>query len=134
MAMADWLLLAGIVTAAYLGFALLALTQARSWRRLGQSPPPTGIRRLALRTVGGLALLLSLVLCLVRDGPSFGALLWATAISLAAATVAFTLTWRPALLRPLAAMATAGTRIRCDRRETDGQGTAKVPPINSTRL
>ena len=132
--MAGWLLLVGIMTAAYLGFALLALTQARPWQRLGQAEPPTGIRRLTLRTLGSLALLLSLVLCLVRDGPSFGALLWATAISLAAATVVFTLAWRPALLRPLAAMATVGIKLRCERMETDGQGTAKVPPSNPTRL
>ncbi len=105
--MAGWLLLAGIVTAAYLGFVLLALAQARPWQRVSQAAPPTGIRRLALRTLGGLALLLSLVLCLVRDGPSFGALLWATAISIAAAAVVFTLTWRPAVLRPLAKMVAA---------------------------
>ena len=132
--MAGWLLLAGIVTAAYLGFALLALTQARPWQRLGQAAPPTGIRRLALRTVGGLALGLSLILCLVRDGPSFGTLLWATAISLTAAGVAFTLTWRPALLRPLAAMATVGIKQRYNRMETNGKGTAKAPPGNPTRL
>ena len=102
--MAGWLLLVGIVTAAYLGFALLALTQTRHWRRVSRAPPPTGMRRLAPRTLGGLALLLSLALCLVRDGPSFGALLWATAISIAAVAVAFTLTWRPALLSPLVKM------------------------------
>ena len=132
--MADWFLLAGIVAAAYLGFALLALTQTRPWQQVDQTAPPTSIRRLVLRTLGGLALLLSLVLCLVRDGPSFGSLLWATAVSLAAAAVAFTLTWRPVLLRPLAAMATVGIKLRCDRMETDGQGTAKVPPSNPTRL
>ncbi len=131
--MAGWLLLVGIVTAAYLGFALLALTQARPWQRLGQTAPPTGIRRLALRTLGGLALLSALVLCVVRDGPSFGALLWATAISIAAVAVALTLTWRPALLRPLAAMATAERKVRYSRMETNGKGTAKVPPNNPTR-
>ena len=132
--MTGWLLLVGIVIAAYLGFALLALTQARPWQQVGQAAPPTGIRQLALRALGGLALLLSLVLCLVRDGPSFGALLWATAISLAAAAVAVTLTWHPALLRPLAAMAAVGIRLHCDPMETDGQGTAKMPPSNPTRL
>ncbi len=35
----------------------------------------------------------------LRDGPSFGALLWATVISLAALAVAFTLSWRPSWLR-----------------------------------
>ena len=108
--MTGWFLLVGILIAAYLGFALLALTQARPWQRVGQGPPPTGIRRLALRTLGGLALLLSLVLCLVRDGPSFGVLLWGTAISLAAAAVAFTLTWRPSLLRPLVKVVAMNSR------------------------
>ena len=132
--MTGGLLLVGIVTAAYVGFALLALTQARPWQRVHQTPPPTGLRLLALRTLGGLALVLSLILCLLRDGPSFGVLLWATAISLAAAAVAFTLTWRPALLRPLTVMASVGRRLQCDLIETDGQGTAKVPPSNPTRL
>ena len=132
--MTGGLLLVGIVTAAYVGFALLALTQARPWQRVYQAAPPTVIRRQVLRTLGGLALVLSLILCLLRDGPSFGVLLWVTAISIAAAAVAFTLTWRPVLLRPLAAMATVGIKLRCDRMETDGQGTAKVPPSNPTRL
>ena len=115
--MTGWLLLVGILTAAYLGFALLALTQARSWQRVSQTPPPATIRALGLRTLGsrtlgGLALVLSLVLCLVRDGPGFGALLWATSISIAAAAVAFTLTWGPGLLRPMAVMMTVKNRPR----------------------
>ena len=115
--MMGWLLLVGIGTVAYLGFALLALTQARPWQRVSPAPQPTRIRRLALRILGGLALLLSLVLCLVRDGPGFGALLWATMISLAAIAVAFTLTWRPSLLRPLVKMVAMreGARRRHDR-------------------
>ena len=97
-------LLLGTTLAAYLGFALLALGQARPWQRVAQTPPPTGLRLLALRMLGGLALTLSLGLALLRDGPSFGALLWATAITLAALAVAFTLTWRPNWLRPLSAI------------------------------
>ena len=77
-------LLLGTALAAYLGFALLALTQARPWQKVVQTPPPTGLR------------------------PSFGALLWATAISLAALAVAFTLTWRPNWLRPLARLLCVG--------------------------
>ena len=98
-------LLIATALAAYLGFALLALGQARPWQRVAQTPPPpTGLRLLALRMLGGLALALSLGLALLRDGPSFGALLWATAITLAALAVAFTLTWRPKWLRPLSAI------------------------------
>ena len=102
--MTGWLLLAGIVIVAYLGFALLALGQARHWRRVSGAAPQTRGRTLVLRATGSSALLLALGLALLRDGPSFGALLWATAISLAAAVVAFTLAWRPAWLRPLAAL------------------------------
>ena len=90
--MTSLLVLVALSLAAYLGFALLAMSQRRLWQRVSEVPPPTGVRRLTLRTLGSLALLLSLILCLVRDGPSFGALLWATAISITAAAVAFTLT------------------------------------------
>jgi len=55
---------------------------------------------------------LSLILAPLRDGPSFGSLLWATAISLAALGVAFTLAWRPRLLRPLAVVARGLGRSR----------------------
>ena len=132
--MAGWLLLVGIPTAAYLGFALLALGQGRQWRRTSSVPAPDRIRISVLRLLGSAGLALSLTLSLLRDGPGFGGLLWATVVSLAALAVAFTLTWRPALLRPLAVMATVGIRLRCDRMETDGQGTAKVPPSNPTCL
>ena len=101
-------LLLGTALAAYLGFALLALTQARPWQKVVRTPPPTGRWRLVLRALGGIALALSLGLALLRDGPSFGALLWATAISLAALAVAFTLTWRPNWLRPLARLLCVG--------------------------
>ena len=104
-------LLIATALAAYLGFALLALGQARPWQRVAQTPPPpTGLRLLALRMLGGLALTLSLGLALLRDGPSFGALLWATAITLAALAVAVTLTWRPKWLRPLARLLSVGLK------------------------
>jgi len=59
-------------------------------------------RLLVLRMIGGALIALSLLLALTRDGPSFGSLLWATVISLVALAVAFTLAWRPRMLRPLA--------------------------------
>lgn len=108
--MHNALLLLGLALCAYLGFALLALAQARQWRRVETADPPKGARRAALCVLAGFALVASLILALLRDGPSFGALLWATAISLAALAVAFTLSWRPAWLRPLAMLATARGR------------------------
>ena len=105
--MPSVLLLAGIPTLAYFGFALFALSQARHWRRVVDNDRPTARQRWLLRGLGFLALILSLALALWRDGPSFGALLWATLLSAAAASVAFTLTWRARYLRPLARAAQA---------------------------
>lgn len=97
--MPDSLLLLALFAAAYAGFALLALSQARHWRTvIGDAVLPRG-RVLVLRTIGGALIALSLILALTRDGPSFGSLLWATAISLAALAVTFTLAWRPRWLR-----------------------------------
>ena len=103
--MQEALLLPALFLSAYLGFALLALGQARQWRRVSGAPPPDRIRILALRLLGAAGLALSLTLSLLRDGPSFGSLLWTTTISLAALAIACPLTWRPGLMRPLTRLA-----------------------------
>jgi len=100
--MPDSLLLLALSAAAYVGFALLALSQAQHWRTVTGAAALPRRRLLVLRSIGGALIALSLILAPLRDGPSFGSLLWATAISLAALGVAFTLAWRPGLLRPLA--------------------------------
>jgi len=97
--MPDSLLLLALLVAAYAGFALLALSQARHWRIVIGDVALPRRRVRVLRTLGGALIALSLILALVRDGPSFGSLLWATAISVAALAVAFTLAWRPRWLR-----------------------------------
>jgi hypothetical protein len=96
------ILLAVVLAATYLGFALLALSQDRHWHHLGggRHCPPRLVW--LLRTSGYGLLLASLVLALWRDGPSFGALVWVTALSICAFAVVATLTWRPRWLRPLA--------------------------------
>ena len=108
--MEDALPLIALSFTVYLGFALLALSQTRHWRQVAGPTPPSHGRVIALRFAGSATIALSLVLALTRDGPSFGALLWATAISLAALTVALTLSWRPVWLAPLAMLATARRR------------------------
>ena len=100
--MSDPLLLAATLGSAYLGFGLLALSQARHRRKLDHRYAPTPRQALVLRSLGGGALLASLGASLLRDGPGFGALLWATGLSGAALAVSFTLTWRPRWLWPLA--------------------------------
>lgn len=97
--MESALLLIALSLTAYLGFALLAVSQARHWRAVsGTAEPPPAVK-IVLRVFGAGCLLMALGLALLRDGPSFGALLWATVISLAALAVAFTLSWRPSWLR-----------------------------------
>jgi Protein of unknown function (DUF3325) len=95
-------LLAGVLAATYLGFALLALSQDRHWHHLGgarRCPPRTAF---SLRVTGYVLLSVSLGLSVVRDGASFGAVLWATALCVCAFAVLCTLTWRMRWLEPLA--------------------------------
>lgn len=106
--MSDAALLLAIFATAWFGFALLALSQPRHWRRVVGSLPLAGGRIIVMRLAGGVLILGSLILALLRDGPSFGALLWATLISLAAFTVSLTVSLRPRWLRPL-------TLARCRR-------------------
>jgi len=100
--MPDSLLLLALLASAYAGFALLALSQTQHWRAVVGAAALPRRRVLVLRTIGTALIALSLILSLLRDGPGFGSLLWATAISLAALGVAFTLAWWPRMLRPLA--------------------------------
>ncbi|MTV36751.1 DUF3325 family protein [Duganella radicis] len=86
-------------TATYAGFACLSLAMPDNWERAGGDIASHTPRRRPLRLGGALLLSLALTLCLWRDGPSFGVLLWAVLLSAGAITVAFTLTWRPSLLR-----------------------------------
>jgi len=92
--MAAMLLLLAVFISAYTGFACFALSQVRHWRAvISGSPPRRGVV-LVLRSLGSMLLGASLALALVRDGPSFGSLLFATNLSLAALAVVFTLAWR----------------------------------------
>ena len=64
----------------------------------GELALPAG-RVTALRAIGYSALAVSLALTLLRDGASFGSVLWVLVLTAGAVAVAFTLTWRPAWLR-----------------------------------
>ncbi|WP_343729763.1 DUF3325 domain-containing protein [Duganella sp.] len=91
------LLLAGL--ASYTGFACIALAMPDYWERAGGDSAGHAPLRRPLRASGGLLLCLALALCLWRDGASFGSLLWMILLTAGAIAVAFTLTWRPQLLR-----------------------------------
>jgi len=96
-------LLAASFAVSWLGFALLASSQAKYRRAMAVTRVPR--RRLTIqRSAGGLLLLFALALTCLRDGPSFGTVLWLLILSLAAVTAAFVLTWRPRWLSMIARM------------------------------
>jgi hypothetical protein len=94
--------LLALIIVLQIGFASLALSQDRNWRRVVVAPLPAQAGRTALRTVGSTLLGLGLPLALWRDGPAFGSLMWVMLLSMAAATVTLILSWRPRWLEPLA--------------------------------
>ena len=100
--MPETMLLLAIFAAAYLGFAALAISQDRHWHHLGGARHCPRRTCMVLRGTGWALLLTALVLALVRDGASFGSLLWATAITIGALSVVATLSWRARWLRPAA--------------------------------
>ncbi|RKQ70503.1 DUF3325 domain-containing protein [Oceanibaculum indicum] len=110
--MPESILLALILGTSYLGFNLLALSQEKNWERVtGQRHVPGG-RTLPLRLAGYGLLALALALSLERDGASFGSILWVVGLSVGGLATVATLTWRPAWLKPLARIATAGRSRR----------------------
>lgn len=93
--------LAGLM-AAWLGFALLALSQERHLSRVDPSNSHPALSRPAQRAIGFIAIGASLVCCIAGQGASFGTLLWVLSLSAAAMAIALTLTWRPHWLYGLA--------------------------------
>ncbi|MEO0566537.1 MAG: DUF3325 domain-containing protein [Pseudomonadota bacterium] len=86
---------------ALLGCVLLAVTQIRHWKTLfGPRAEPGHVR--VARTMGWSLIAMSLVLCVLRDGASFGALLWPLTLAVAAFCTAMMLAYRPQWLKPLA--------------------------------
>lgn len=83
-----------------LGMAWLALSMEVHWAQVKQIPlaesqPP----RMVLKVLGYLALLVSLVVCMVADRPSIAALVWIMLMVGAAVAVAFALANRPGILK-----------------------------------
>lgn len=92
--MAAVLLLCASI-ASYAGFACMALAMPEHWEKAGGRAGAQAARGRVLRLCGALMLCVALALCLWRDGPGFGSLLWAVLLSAGGIAVALTLTWRP---------------------------------------
>jgi hypothetical protein len=91
-----------------MGFACLALTRPRHWKEVTGTAAPPARRARALRLVGFPLLVAGGLLAILRDGPGFGSLLAVLAWTASAWVVAFTLTWRPRWLRPVAMIRRSG--------------------------
>ena len=97
--MADWIFLLGAGLAALLSFAWLALAMQGHWEQVYGAGGPSLASQRALRSLGMFGLMGCGVLCFVADRPSMALLLWVMLMAFAAVTVAFTLAWKPSLLR-----------------------------------
>ncbi|HEU4460764.1 MAG TPA: DUF3325 domain-containing protein [Methylibium sp.] len=105
-----WLLGAYLGCVAGLGW--LALAMDPHWRQLrGGQPLARGTAR-TLRMLGVAAVFASLLACLRADHASMASLVWVMTLAAAALTVAFALSWRPALLAPLLVPVSAWPRRR----------------------
>ncbi len=110
--MSDQLLLAGAVLLNVAGFGWLALAMDSHWKQVRGSGKPTPAGRRLLRVAASMAFLLSLVLCNLPDHATIASLVWGMALTAGALIVAFTLTWRPAWLRPLSWLTSLASRER----------------------
>ena len=97
--MAKWMVLASAATVAFLSFVWLALAMQEHWQQVQGGGEPSPVMRNMLRLLGVSGIIASGMLCFAADRPSMAALTWVMLMAVGAVTVAFTLAWKPALLR-----------------------------------
>jgi hypothetical protein len=97
----PWILQLLAAVAAVVGFGWLALAMDTHWEQAHGARPqsPQAVR--VMRSLGGMALAGSLLLCLQADHASMAVLVWLMLLAAAVLTVAMTLSWRPTWLRGL---------------------------------
>ncbi len=99
-AIAGWLL-AGAWVSSVLGMGWLALSMQVHARQAWGHSSTSATSRL-LRAIGGGALLVALVLCLIVDHATMAVLVWVMTLAGAALLTAFALAWKPQWLGLLA--------------------------------
>jgi hypothetical protein len=102
--MRDALFLLVAFAATYLAFACFALAQRRHWQAVTGSAECSRACRRILKVAGVAGLAAGLAVILWREGLGYGVLLWTTQLTAAACCVVATLSLRPWLLKPLAAI------------------------------
>lgn len=101
--MSESLWLTSASASAVVGMGWLALSMDEHWGQVMTRPADAahGVRQVALRVLGALALLVSLLACLKADRPSMAALVWVMLLAGCALVIAMTLARWPKALRIL---------------------------------
>lgn len=103
--MLNGLLLLGAFLATFVGMGWLALAMNAHGKQVCKGLP-SATTVIVLRSLGGSALFVSLLLCMGVDHASMASLVWVMLLAASAMSVAFILSWRPRLLAPLIVWAT----------------------------
>lgn len=80
------------------GLAWIALSMKAHWKQVHATRPLTRSNVLVFRTLGAIALISSLSLCLAVDHISMASLVWIMSVAAAAFTIAFVLARKPRAL------------------------------------
>ena len=99
--MPDPVLLAFALFASLAGMGWLAMANKAHWAQIRKGRPISTVIAHRLRWQGGIAMVVSLVLCLWVDHPTMAVLVWVMLLAAAALTIAMILTWRARWLRVL---------------------------------
>jgi hypothetical protein len=94
----DSLLLVIAFFASLCGMGWLALSMKVHWRQVRGDAAASVATTRSLRVLGTAALIGSLFLCTSADHGSIAVLVWVMSLAASALAIAFTLTWRPAVL------------------------------------
>ena len=100
--MRDALMLGAALAANITSLGWVALSMEVHWEQVHGNEPLSRSAVRTLRWLGAAGLAAGLGFCLVVDHASMAALVWFMALAGAALTIAFTLSWRPRVLRVLA--------------------------------
>jgi hypothetical protein len=95
-----WLFTALLSTIAGMGW--LALAMDVHWKQVYEGASRSALATIVLRVLGYAALTTSLVFCLFADTATMAVLVWMMLLAFSAGVIAFVLSWRPAVLAPLA--------------------------------
>jgi len=99
----DALLLAAALAANVIGLGWFAVSMEVHWEQVRGAEPQARRTVVQLRWLGALGVFASLLLCLAVDHASMASLVWFMTLAGGALAIAFTLSWRPRVLRPLVA-------------------------------